>query len=345
VQKAKLAFGAGARPEDDRLDHRPSGRGAISRAPQRRYTLILLHRSESEADFTAISDRIREKAPEFIVVTGSIFANSPLPEIIWSYPTLTVAFAANIKLIPKRGLVYRCRRVLKTEQYGYYRAAGLPTPRTARFVFGTALDSADWGDFVVLKPMFINSHGKGIHLVRTVKAVTLTPDDFFDDHPIHKDPYIVQQFIDTGEAPCHYRVVSLFGEPLLCRRNFSLIKRPSLEEDDETLMNAQIASNPVTENVISTEFVNDADVLAFARQMHGAMPGLPLQGLDILRDVNDGRLYALENNGGGNSWGFSGESAENAREVLGGGEAMVNQFGAFDLAADVLIERTRAQAR
>ena len=235
--------------------------------------------------------------------------------------------------------------MLKTEQYEYYRAAGLPTPRTARFAFGMPLDPKDWGDFVVLKPMFINSHGKGIDLVRTVKAAALTPDDFFDDHLIHKDQYIVQQFIDTGEAPCHYRVVSFFGEPLLCRRNFSLSKRPSLDEDDETLMNAHIVSNPVAENLISTEFVNDAEVLAFARRMHAAMPGIPLQGLDIMRDVKDGRLYALENNAGGNSWGFSGESAENAREVLGGPEAMVNQFGAFDLAADVLIERTRAQAR
>jgi len=318
----------------------------MTAAPERRYTLILLHRSESEADFKAISDRIRARAPEIIVVTGSVHANSDLPEIIWSYPTLTVAFAANIKLVPKRGLVYRCRRVLKTEQYEYYRAAGLPTPRTARFVFGTVLDPADWGDFVVLKPMFINSHGKGIHLVRTVKAATLTPDDFFDDHPIHKDPYIVQQFIDTGETPCHYRVLSFFGEALFCRRNFLLSTRPSLDENDETLMNAPIASNIGTAGLTgSTEFINDPEILAFARRMHGAMPGIPLQGIDILRDVKDGRLYALENNAGGNTWAFSSKRGENARRALGGAEAMVNQFGAWDIAADVLIKRTRAEAR
>ena len=325
------------------------GRNRLARRraePERHYTLILLHRPGWEADFKIISDRIREKAPEIIVVIGSVYANSDLPEIIWSYPTLTVAFAANIKLVPKRGLVYRCRRVLKIEQYEHYRAAGLRTPRTARFVFGMSLDPKDWGDFVILKPLFINSHGKGIHLVRTVKAAALKPDDFFDDHLIHKDQYIVQQFIDTGGAPCHYRVLSLFGEALFCRRNFLLSKRPSLDEDDETLMNAPIASNIGTAGLAgSTEFIDDPDILAFARRMHAAMPGIPLQGLDILRDVNDGHLYALENNGGGNTWGFSSKMGENTRRILGGAEALVNQFGAWDIAADVLIERTRAEAR
>ena len=314
----------------------------MTAAPERRYTLILLHRSESEADFKAISDRIRARAPEIIVVTGSVHANSDLPEIIWSYPTLTVAFAANIKLVPKRGLVYRCRRVLKTEQYEHYRAAGVATPRTARFFFGMPLDPKDWGDFVVLKPMFDR---EGIHLVRTVKAATLTPDDFFDDHPIHKDPYIVQQFIDTGETPCHYRVLSFFGEALFCRRNFRLAARPSLDEDDETLMSTPIATNAGAASGTSTELVNDREILAFGRLVHGAMPGIPLQGIDILRDVKDGRLYALENNAGGNTWAFSSKRGENARRALGGAKAMVNQFGAWDIAADVLIKRTHAEAR
>src|SRR4029079_3006503 len=92
---------------------RRTGVSEMTGAPERRYTLILLYRSESEADFKAISDRIRARAPEIIVVTGPVHANSNLPEIIWSYPTLTVAFAANIKLVPKRGLVYRCPRGLQ----------------------------------------------------------------------------------------------------------------------------------------------------------------------------------------------------------------------------------------
>jgi hypothetical protein len=209
-----------------------------------------------------------------------------------------------------------------------------------------ALDPSDWGDFVVLKPMFINSKGLGIHLLRTDKAATLRPDDFSDDHLIHKDQYVVQQFIDTGETPCHYRVLSLFGEALVCRRNFLLSTRPSLDEDDEVLMNAPIATNAgVAGNTTSTEFVENPDILAFARLIHEAMPAIPLQGIDILRDVHDETLYALENNAGGNTWAFSSKDGETARRILGGAEAMINQFGAWDIAADVLIKRTRAEAR
>jgi len=79
--------------------------------------------------------------------------------------------------------------------------------------------------------------------------------------------------------------------------------------------------------------------------MHQAMPGVPLQGLDILRVVRDGKLYALENNAGGNTWAFSAETGANARRVLGGATPMIEQFGAWDIAADVLIKRTRAEAR
>jgi hypothetical protein len=110
-------------------------------------------------------------------------------------------------------------------------------------------------------------------------------------------------------------------------------------------MNAPIATNAGAASGTSTELVNDREILAFGRLVHAAMPGIPLQGIDILRDVKDGRLYVLENNAGGNTWAFSSQRGENARRALGGAEAMVNQFGAWDIAADVLIKRTRAEAR
>lgn len=75
------------------------------------------------------------------------------------------------------------------------------------------------------------------------------------------------------------------------------------------------------------------------------MPGIPLQGLDIMRDVRDGQLYALESNAGGNTWAFSSKLGENTRRVLGGAAAMIDQFGAWDVAADALIKRTYADAR
>jgi hypothetical protein len=110
-------------------------------------------------------------------------------------------------------------------------------------------------------------------------------------------------------------------------------------------MKGNIASNAGAQGTGSTELKKDDEVLAFARRMHQAMPGIPLQGLDILRNVRDGELYALESNAGGNTWAFSSKLGENARRVLGGAAPMIEQFGAWDVAADALIRKTRAEAR
>jgi hypothetical protein len=307
------------------------------------YTLILLHRSHAESDFKKIADRIEKRAPDIVVVTGSLNVDEALPPAVWARPTLTVALGA-FKLQIKRGLVYRCQQVLKDKQFEYYRAAGLDTPFTTRFRLGMELDPGLWGEHVVLKPVHINSHGEGIHLVRTGRISTLALEDFPQNHPIHKDEYLVQQFIDTGEFPCHYRVLSFLGEPLFFRRTFMTIARPPLDADDESLMKGNIVSN-FQEEGGSTELIKDPEVLVFARRMHAAMRGIPLQGLDILRDIRNGKLYALESNCGGNTWAFSSEAGEKARRFFGGAGPMIKQFGAWDIAADALIKHTRAEAR
>ena len=79
--------------------------------------------------------------------------------------------------------------------------------------------------------------------------------------------------------------------------------------------------------------------------MHATQPGIPLQGLDILRDPGNGKLYALESNCGGNTWAFSSKIGEKARRIFGGSGPMIDQFGAWDIVADALIKRTRAEAR
>jgi hypothetical protein len=315
--------------------------GSLKRGPG--FTLILLHRPHAANDFEEIVDRIEMRAPDILIVTASLHANAVLPPAVWARPTLTVALGS-FKLEINRGLVYRCRSVRKNEQFRNYRAAGMDTPLTARFRLGMQLDPGLWGDLVILKPMRINSHGEGIHLVRTGRASALTLDDFPSDHPMRRDDYIVQQFIDTGEYPCAYRVVSFFGEAICCRRNFITTKPPPLDADDETLMRGSFAVAVLAEGG-GTELIKDREILDFARRMHATQPGIPLQGLDILRDPRSGKLYALESNCGGNTWAFSSRIGEKARSILGGSGPMIDQFGAWDVVAGALIKRTRAEAR
>jgi hypothetical protein len=309
-----------------------------------RYTLIILYRGDLyREDFREITTRIRRDAPDIATIAGSSQNAVPLPAAAWSRRTLVVLFDSRFRLSIKRGKIYGVAAIEKHVQAEMFEKAGLSTPRTAQFNLGQQLNEDCWGPFVVLKPRHVNSKGLGIHLVRTSRVHLLTPEDFSDDHPIRKDGYLVQSFVNTGERPCHYRVLTLFGEALYCRKNSRLEARPELSANDDELFNAQIATNAGAEGgKTTTELIYDREIIAFAKRMHDAIPGIALMGCDILRDPN-GKLYALETNSGGNTWAFSSELGKSARAVLGK-QAMIDQFGAWDVAARVLAQKTRQEA-
>jgi hypothetical protein len=310
------------------------------------YTLIIICRNEyDEPDFQVIAQKVAALAPDIRPVVLRAWSRKLPPGDLWSRPVLTVAFCGVFDLVPQRGTVLRAKTIYKTDQYQLFLKAGLRTPKTGVFKFGMTPDPAEFGDHVILKPLRINSKGLGIHLVRTKRVGALTPQLFKASHPIHKDIYLVQQFIDTGEYPTHFRVETLLGEALCCRTIFSAVKRPSLDASDRTLLDGVVASNAVTAGSNKTAAAKDDEVIAFARRMDLAIPDCPLKGCDVLREAKTGKLYALECNPGGNSWAFSSPDGENARQAFGGKQGMIDHLGAWDAAARGLIERTRGDAR
>lgn len=301
--------------------------------------------NDKAPDFRVIAQKVAEQAPDIKPVVVRTGSRQPLPDDLWLRPVLVVAFSSLFALVPKRGTVLRTQRIFKTDQYQLFRKAGLATPKTGVFQFGMKLDPAEWGDNVILKPLRINSKGLGIHLIRTRRISALTADTFKANHPIHKDIYIVQQFIDTGDYPTHFRVETLLGEALCCRTIFSSVKRPSLAAGDRTLFDATIASNAISKGSNITAPVRDDEVIAFARLMDHALPDIPLKGCDVLREAGTGKLYALECNPGGNTWAFNSPDGDNARAAFGSKQGMIDHLGAWDAAARGLINRTRSDAR
>ncbi|MEG3806264.1 hypothetical protein DBT53_000625, partial [Aerococcus mictus] len=170
----------------------------------------------------------------------------------------------------------------------------------------------------------------------------LAPRLFPADHPIRKSPILVQKFIDTGEYPESYRVLTLFGEPLYCMTFRQQRPRAPLSASDEELLAAPIASNAGDDYL--HELVEDAEVLDFARRAAAAMPAIPLQGLDIIREAGTGKLFVLENNSGGNTWHFSSQISQTGLQRIPR-EQRIAQFGAWDIAAKILAERTLREAR
>lgn len=298
------------------------------------------------ADFRQIRARIHALAPDIEVFLISNRAPSPSEvEAAAGRPTLVFSPTRLTGLRPLRGRVYAGRPMHKTVQTEVLAACGIRVPRTALLEPGMRPDPAEWGEFVVLKPASgrVGLGGRGVQLMRTERVRYIAPEDYPRGHPGRRSPMLLQHFVDTGQRPMHYRVATLFGEVLFAYASRLVHERPPLDAPDDVLEAATIASNGGERQRF---FFEDEEVFALARRVYEAVPDAPLHGCDVVRDARDGTLHVIEFNPGGLTWHLSsrGEKLDAARAQLGGRDALINQFGAFDVAARVLIERTRVEA-
>jgi hypothetical protein len=303
-------------------------------------------------DLEEIAHELVRQAPDIAVhIVSPHDSNAVLSDEKWARPTLTVSFAPLGRFQPRRGRTFVNREISKLDQIAMLRHAGINVPRAERFKFGRAYSEKEWGEFVVLKPLplRLTSKGGNILLIRTKNLAALTPSRFPPEHALSKGPALMQQFVDTGEYPTNWRVLTLFDEPLHSLKSRTAIARPQLTADDSEIESAIVEpKHPKFKTEFKYEdfraLESDPEILGFARQIHTAFPTVPLKGCDIIRDVNTGVLYALEVNAGGNTWHFSSQIFRENRARLGGREAFVRQFDAWKAAAAVLIRQTRAHA-
>jgi len=309
--------------------------------------LILLPRQgEPEdyiSDFEEIARLIRASDPAIEVQLhwgdeAELRPGPPKPTMIVSLRHLHAPLA-----VP--GRVFACSPVRKTEQDEAYRQHWIPTPRTLPFFWGIDLNPREWGPFVVIKPLnpALTSRGGAVWFP-TASLGSLRREHFTADHPIQKHKFIVQSFIDTGRHPRQYRVLCLFGTPLYVMLLELKKPRPPVTASFAEIISSNIATNA---GVPKTRvLVEEPEIAAFARQVSFALPDVPLQGVDVLREARTGKLYALESNPGGNTWHFSSAFGELLREEVGDGRRkLLAQYNALPLAAKTLAEATRAYAR
>jgi hypothetical protein len=302
-------------------------------------------------DFGAIAKIMQSLDPGILItiLTPSDRAANVRAER-WQYKSVTIAIGPSGHFTPPRGPILQNAAVSKLDQYRRFVAAGVATPRTARFEFGKRYLPEEWSEFVVLKPLPLDMTSKAgrTHMYRTRRLEQLSPKSLPEDHFLRSGPALVQELIDTGPYPSKFRVMSLFGDPLYCSMTRSMAPRAPLDASDEEIEASIIdAKNPLS-RAADTEgkrnlLVQDPDVLAFSREVHGAFVRKPVLGIDILKRESDGKLFAIEVNAGGNVWHLSSRK-EKHRERLGGKEAMVAQFDAWNVAARTLIRVARENA-
>lgn len=248
--------------------------------------------------------------------------------------------------LPVRGHTLCVKDLGKWEEYKNFVAAGIPIPKAKPYTIGDTVDPAEWGNYVVLKPVH-SSHAIGNMLVPTNWLGQIELNRISPTHPLASSTYLLQQFVDTGLNATSYRVLSFLGTALACIswRRTRTTKYP--DTLDEIFSNESFTSNfKQAKNIFEErefKIANDEEVLEFSKHVFNVHPNLPLQGIDIIREKSSGKLFVLENNSGGNVWTFSRQDSPTLKAI--GRKALLSQFMAWDRVAEILVAKTNELAR
>lgn len=309
--------------------------------PSTAFNLALVYRPDlfSGGDYQAIAHEIRKKSGDIEVYILRDVAGIIAPPGMFERPLMTFCPTQLQHFKPARGAAFTGQRIAKDEQMKRLAKSGVRVPKWAYAEAGLKLSEAEWGSVVIVKPIAFGfaSKGRGIELAST-SAFTYVPPALSTYQGKRKSHYVVQQFIDTGEFSQDYRVVTLFGRPLYALYRKSLI--PLMRPNGVTVTRTQdgVISNAPS-GPRELHFCYDKEVLDFAATCYRAIPEVPLQAVDVRRDIHTGRLYCLEINPGGNTWNFSSPHARNIPTI--DGIRREDQLGAWSIAAEALIENTR----
>lgn len=312
------------------------------RRPNASRNVVLVHEPGvlEWADLGAIAHEVHALAPDIEVYIVSNEGHSPTttkwaaerPTLVYS-PTVLRGFK------PRRGKIYAGALITKDIQLQRLAEAGVPVPDYALLTDDDAFDPDRFGPIVMLKSSGFTSHGTGVAMVRAQDIA----GSRWREHPLARlpeRPMIVQNLIDSGEYPSHYRVLTLFGEPIFAFRAVSNVPRPPLDAPADVLAAGPFMAKHGQRQLLVP--VED-DVLNVARQTFRAISEVALHGCDIIRQAQTGRLYVLEINPGGNTWSFSSRWADILRRELNL-QDLSTQFGAWKICARLLIERARNEA-
>jgi hypothetical protein len=300
--------------------------------------LAICCRPENHDDFVAIGKRIIRKAPEIAVVIKPItYHPNELDPALQHYPLLNLYLVNPRQVIPARGKTLFVERIDKFEQIKQYKAAGIATPKTIEYELGQPINRNDWGEHIFIKPCK-GSFSENSFLIPTKYILDIKP--YFEKLEI-KEKFIIQEFILTGINAISYRVLNFLGEAL----SFVSLTCPNpiyLPSNlDEVFNNNTVQTNLEKANSIRN-FEYNNEILNFSKKIFNVFNEKPIQGTDIIIDIKTNKLLVLEANLGGNSWVFTKEDSGAYKQL--GRHALLQQFNAFDVAANILIKKTHELA-
>lgn len=306
------------------------------------YNLIIIQvpKRQQISDFHTIRNMMYGRATDIDVHVLSV-AEAP-PAGFWQKmaerPSLIFS-PIPVPLDPRlRGARLMAARIPKSEELRRLRIAGLPVPETLPITPDLRLDAAAWGAFTVVKPD-VGYRGRGVALRRTRFVRWSDTSRLPEDDPRRGRLLLAQRYVHTGPRTCCYRVMTVLGRIIYAMRSLAEADSPRLDPDGEDDVEFAVAANGVARRLA---LVDDADILALAREVAAKLTFVPVFGIDIIREAETGRLYVLELNSSGLTWHLSsdhglGHQREHGLDYYG-------QFDALGQIADALIEATRKLA-
>jgi glutathione synthase/RimK-type ligase-like ATP-grasp enzyme len=239
---------------------------------------------------------------------------------------------------PKGGTIYTSHLIDKFDQIERLARKGLPVPRTVRLTRDLSLDPAQWGRYVVAKSSR-GGGGRGMQLFRC-EEIAARHEELTRNG---QRQVMIQSYIEHRDNgyPTEFRVLTMFGKALYAARN--RWAGQSAEVDDIAARPAGVIASNSKEHARVRAACDDADIIATGESAHAAFPECPVLGVDIVRDTATGQLHVMEVNPEGDTWHLSSDFAKatfTAKHV----RELYFQFGALERAADLLVEKTRAEA-
>lgn len=307
--------------------------------------LPYLRKRVTEQDLRILAGKIAILAPE-ITLHGIDVENPPpwllAPPLRKSFTfTLNVTRAAKL-MADVPGPKYIARGISKPKQLKRLEKAGVRVPATAPFSEALAPDPDRFSPYIFVKTTAPgSSRARGIVFLRTEEFPARAAEiaaQFAEDIAAGHIP-LVQAHVPTGLHPTHVRVLTFFGHPLMVYRTTA----PAPFDPEKLADTAEGAATSNASDRRDRRLEDDPEITAFgAHAAAAAFPETPVMGMDILRHVETGELYCIEANVG-NTAPLSAPVTGSLRDDLGT-EAMLAQFSAYDVIAEEVVRRARAEA-
>lgn len=309
--------------------------------PTTSYNLVLFHmpRRQGIADFLTIRHMLAGKAPDISVHVVSL--NQGIPKSFFAEisnkPTLFFSPMPVNLPFPARGtMVCPPQNVSKMEELGRLGKAQLPVPKSYLIDRFDDLVSVDIQPRVVIKPQR-GFQGKGVKLIETSVLKSWSREQF-EQSSSNDQGMIIQQYIDVGPTAISYRVMTVLGEVIYCNKS-TANNAQGLSLSDLSHDGTAIASNSGDRTIVEC---NEADIVSLGRQIHRKLNLSPVLGIDIVRDVQTGKLYVLELNSCGWTWHLSSDYGQSHQRRYS--LNLYEQFSALKTITDCLIQEVRENA-